>query len=177
MPIYEYYSPDTNRIYQFLASTSKHANRIPKCPDGEKHRMQKRVSSFAITHAEGLGQLHPEQEADISGKEAILEDLEREFHSIDDNNPDPRQVGALMERLGELTGEQLPPSMREMASRLKNGEDMDALENEFGEQIEQEMASVGEGEEAGSNQASQLFNRLRKQPKQDPELYKLEDYL
>ena len=69
--------------------------------------------------------------------------------------------------------------MREMASRLKNGEDMDTLEHEFGEQIEQEMAGVGDGgdSESTSGQARQLLDKLRKQPRQDPELYKLEDYL
>lgn len=182
MPIYEYYSPDTNKVYQFLASTSADANRTPRCPDGEHFRMEKRISSFAITHAEGPGILHPEQEQDISGKEAILADLEKDFHKIDENNPDPRAVGALMERLGELSGEPLTPSMREMARQLKNGADMDALEHQFGEQIEQEMAEIADPATDGSStdsasKARLLLKKLRKLPRQDPELYKLTDYL
>ena len=49
MPIYEYYSPDTNKIYKFFAKTLAQKDVIPKCPDGEEHRMEKMLSGFAIT--------------------------------------------------------------------------------------------------------------------------------
>ena len=48
MPIYEYYSPDTNKIYKFFAKTLAQKDIIPKCPDGEEHRMEKMLSGFAI---------------------------------------------------------------------------------------------------------------------------------
>ena len=39
MPLYEYYCPDNNKIYQFYAKTIAQGATIPKCPDNPKFRM------------------------------------------------------------------------------------------------------------------------------------------
>ena len=49
MPIYEFYSPDSHRIYSFLAKRFLKEGELPICPDGPKHRMEKVVSAFALT--------------------------------------------------------------------------------------------------------------------------------
>lgn len=48
MPIYEYYSPDTNKIYQFFARSKAQAESIPACPDNPAFRMVRVPSTFAI---------------------------------------------------------------------------------------------------------------------------------
>jgi hypothetical protein len=32
MPIYEFYSPDNNRLYQFLARSLAYRDKTPRCP-------------------------------------------------------------------------------------------------------------------------------------------------
>ena len=49
MPIYEFYSSETSKIYSFFARSSVHANKTPLCPDGAKYCMKKLVSGFSIT--------------------------------------------------------------------------------------------------------------------------------
>src|SRR5690606_38607915 len=49
MPIYEYYCPDNHTVYQFYARTLAQGRTVPPCPDNPKYRMQKIVSSFAVT--------------------------------------------------------------------------------------------------------------------------------
>ncbi len=41
MPIYEYYCPDNNRIYQFFAKTLAQGQTTPKCPDNPAFRMER----------------------------------------------------------------------------------------------------------------------------------------
>ena len=48
MPIYEYYCPDNNTIYQFFAKTLAQGKLVPKCPDNPKFRLQKTLSTFAV---------------------------------------------------------------------------------------------------------------------------------
>jgi hypothetical protein len=49
MPIYEFYSPDTHKIYSFFARSLAHANKTPRCPDKPDARMERVVSKFAVT--------------------------------------------------------------------------------------------------------------------------------
>ena len=49
MPIYEYFCPDNNRIYQFFAKTLAQGQTTPKCPDNPVFRMERMMSAFAIT--------------------------------------------------------------------------------------------------------------------------------
>ena len=41
MPIYEFYCPDNNRIYQFYAKTLAQGTAVPTCPDNPGFRMKK----------------------------------------------------------------------------------------------------------------------------------------
>jgi hypothetical protein len=49
MPIYEFYSPDTNRIYSFFARSLAQGQLTPRCPDNPKARMERMISRFAVT--------------------------------------------------------------------------------------------------------------------------------
>jgi len=180
MPIYEYFSPDTNRIYSFLAHGVVGSEVVPRCPDGEQYRMRKMVSSFAV-----IGRAR-EAEADAGGDdlddprmEAAMAELEREMAGMDEENPDPRQMGHLMRRMMEITGEKMPGVMEEMVRRLEAGEDPDKLEEEYGDlpELEDFGAEEGGGEAEATVRTRALLRRLRGEPTRDPELYKLGDFL
>ena len=49
MPIYEFHSPDTGKIYSFYAPSVSYAQLTPLCPDGNKMKMVKLLSGFSIT--------------------------------------------------------------------------------------------------------------------------------
>jgi len=48
MPIYEFYCPDNNKLYSFLARSLSMKDKVPRCPDGEAFRLERRVSRFAV---------------------------------------------------------------------------------------------------------------------------------
>jgi hypothetical protein len=180
MPIYEYYCPDNNRIYQFYAKTIAQAQTAPKCPDNPAFRMVKRMSGFAVggaarKSARGgaeapapagdlgggaaeAGAAAPGADADDPRMEAAFSQLEREMGSIDEN--DPRAMGRMMRRMSELTGERLDGEMEEMVRKLEEGTDPEKLEEDLG------GALGGEEEDGGMGGG---FGGMP--PSRDPNLY------
>ena len=49
MPIYEFYSPETHKIYSFFARSLAYASKTPRCPDKPGAPMERMVSKFAVT--------------------------------------------------------------------------------------------------------------------------------
>ncbi len=189
MPIYEYYCPDNNRIYQFFAKTRAQAESIPKCPDNPAFRMVKMVSGFAIggatrksrDEASGGGEppAGPEgapppgpgagegpDPAEDPRMEAAFSQLEREMESVDEN--DPRAMGRMMRRMSELSGERLDGEMEEMVRKLEEGQDPEKLEEQMGDVL----GGPGEGDDDGMGGMGGMggFGGGR-MPSRDPSLY------
>lgn len=175
MPIYEFYSPDTHKIYNFLSRRILASDVTPRCPDGDSHKMQREISRFAFigkakdpAEGGGEGTMDPAQEA------AMME-LAGEMERLGDAQPDPRTLGAMLRRLVGVTGKKPPPEMEAMLRRLEKGEDPEALEAE--------MAALGdtpdswlEDGEPGSL-AALVKNKMRGAPRRDPTLYEMAEYL
>ena len=149
MPIYEFLCQDCNRVFSFFARTAGNTRRRPKCPKCGGRKMDKRFSRFAMASRslagtrqeshEGAGNgpgggtceepsLSPQQEARL---ERELMTMARDMESVDESNP--RQLGAIMRRLTDVTGEPLDPAADEMISRLESGEDPDKIEEKMGD--------------------------------------------
>lgn len=188
MPIYEYYCPDNNRIYQFFAKSLAQAQAIPKCPDNPAFRMVKMISGFAISGGakksgapEAGGGSDPASEsgagpaaggpgggADDPRMEAAMSQLESEMGSIDEN--DPRAMGRMMRRMSELTGEKLDGEMEEMVRKLEEGQDPEKLEEQMGGALgeggDDDMGD--DGDWSGGAGGGRGFGRA---PSRDPNLY------
>ena len=147
VPIYEFYCPDNNRIYSFLARSVSYSDRVPRCPDDPAFRMRKMVSRFA-TRKKGSESRGEAGEADggddpFAGRdeakmESAMMELEREMGGMDEENPDPRQMGRLMRRMCEMTGQEMAGPMEEMVRRMEKGEDPDSLEEEYSDVLDSE---------------------------------------
>jgi hypothetical protein len=140
MPIYEYYCPDNHRIYQFYAKTLAQGQRIPKCPDNPKFRMEKMLSGFSVTtgsrsapdtEAGGVGAPEGGGPGDDPRMESAMAAMEQEFSHVDEN--DPKAMGRMMRRMAELTGEKIDGEMEEVVRKLEEGADPDSLEEQFGD--------------------------------------------
>lgn len=187
MPIYEFYSPDTNRIYSFYAKTFAQGQSIPACPDNPKARMRKLVSGFAIggRHKEEpkaapagdavAGDLPPGM--DDAKMDAAMNAMESEFSNIDEN--DPRAMARMMRRMSDLTGEKFDEPMEEAVRKLEEGADPDALEEQLGDAFgpEGEDDPYGEspmppaGKETEKKEPRARFKVRRPPPTRDPRLY------
>lgn len=139
MPIYEYLCPDCNRVFSFLIRGSD-KDKDPSCPKCERTGLKKMISRFAVTGATRKSE--PTGGVPAGGEEGAdpLDDprVEREMmklmseaDQIDEN--DPRQLGRLMRRMTEITGEGMEPEMQEAIRRLEAGEDPEKIEEDLGD--------------------------------------------
>lgn len=172
MPIYEFYCPDNNKLYSFLARTLCYRDKVPVCPDGAQFKMERRVSRFAVIGKakEDTGD-DPFAGIDESKMDEFMMDMERDMEGLDESNPDPRQLGRFMRKMTDMMGDKTPPELREMVRRLESGEDPEKLEAEFGGLEE------GEAGDALFNQMLKRAKASRKEPKRDPKLYEMRDYV
>ena len=173
MPIYEFYCPDNNKLYSFFARSLALKDAVPRCPDGNELKMEKRVSRFSVTKpSDSDGDGDPVDELlagmDESKMTALMMEMERDMAGMDDDNPDPRQLGRFMKKMADAMGGKIPEAMQEMIVRLEKGEDPDALEAEYGDALDDdEMLD-----------AFKKVKSLRvKQPVRDPKLYEMADYV
>lgn len=134
MPIYEFYCPENHTVYQFLARSLAYQQAVPKCPDNPGFTLQRQVSKFAIIGKakEETGN-DPFAGLDDAQMESLMADMEGEMGALDDDNPDPKQLGRFMRKITDLMGDRTPPELREMVKRLESGEDPEKLESEFGD--------------------------------------------
>jgi hypothetical protein len=196
MPIYEYYSKDTNKIYSFYAKSSRYKDIIPQCPDNPDYSMVKMVSNFAFIggtkkaeEENAMGGGADDMDMNDPKMRAAMAEMERAISSMDEDNPDPRQMGQLMRKMAEMTGEKMDAGMEEVIAKLEEGRDPEELEAEMGDLLgdDPEMGGMGgpmgqpggddTGGENDNSTAGKLKQLLRNQrnrqnaPVKDPELY------
>ena len=175
MPIYEFYSPDNNKLYQFLAPSISYRDKTPRCPDNAAFRMERRMSRFAIVgKAKEDTEDDPFAGIDETKMDAFMAEMERDMGTIDDTNPDPKQLGRFMRKMTEMMGDKTPESLQEMVRRLEAGEDPEKLEEQFG-------GMDGEDGEGGAADAlwqtvKTKVKSMRKTPQRDPTLYPFSEY-
>ncbi|OQX14848.1 MAG: hypothetical protein BWK76_13995 [Desulfobulbaceae bacterium A2] len=167
MPIYEFFCPDCNTIFNFY-SRRLHGGRRPDCPACGRKELEKQLSTFAtIGRAKepAEGSDDPLAGIDEARMEQAMESLMREAEGINEN--DPRQMVNLMRKFSEKTGVSLGGRMEEALARMEAGEDPETLE--------QEMGDLLEGEDAFSLEAFKAKVRGgTRPPRHDQTLYELD---
>jgi hypothetical protein len=179
MPIYEYYCPDNHTIYQFYAKTLAQGRSVPPCPDNPAFRMEKMVSTFAVTKGGKAAEPAPSPSgaaAEDPRMAAAMNAMESEFAHVDEN--DPRAMARMMRRMAELSGEKINGEMEAVVRKLEEGADPDTLEEELGGEAPCSMEDPdAPAAESGAATAQEHKHRYRARPvapRRDP---KLHDYV
>lgn len=82
--------------------------------------MEKRLSRFAVIgKAKEDNQDDPFAGIDESKMDSFMEEMERDMGSLDEENPDPRQLGHFMRKMTDVMGDKAPPELREIVRRLE----------------------------------------------------------
>jgi putative FmdB family regulatory protein len=134
MPIYEFYCRDCHTIFSFFSPTS-HVARVPGCPQCQRAKLEKRPSTFATLRSRPGGDEEAEGDDPFGGLdedrvEKAMESLAAEMESLGDTE-DPKALGSLFRRFGDLTGLEPGPRMEEALRRLETGEDMESVESDL----------------------------------------------
>lgn len=156
MPIYEYACMECRTVFQFWTQRIGEKQN-PQCPKCGRTHMKRLLSSFAI----GKGQSSAKPESPMEGDSSIpdpfanmspaqQEHAEREMmklmsqaEGMDEN--DPRQMGAFMRKMSEITGLDLGSEMNEAIRRLESGEDPEKIEEEMGDLFGEGMGGMPGG--------------------------------
>jgi len=151
MPIFEYLCTPCNRIFSFLALAPS-PTRTPVCPRCGNRELGRVPSAFAVARQRsdakpaGAGV----EGADDPAARRLEAEAERMAAEMDESTAeDPRAMARMMRRLAEASGEAVTPAMAEMLRRMEAGEDPEALEDELGPQLEEEMGAGGDDGEGG----------------------------
>lgn len=184
MPIYEYYCPDNHTVYQFYAKTLAQGSKTPKCPDNSSYRMQKVLSTFAVTSGAKTSDADAAPPAAAGAEpdarmEAAMGALEKEFGNVDEN--DPRAMARMMRRMSDLTGEKIEGEMEEVVRKLEEGVDPDTLEEQLGGEQPCSMPDPYSDEPLpaemparDSHEPRPKFRTRNVTPRRDPKLYDYE---
>ena len=163
MPIYEFYCPRCNTIYNFF-SRAIDTSAQPRCPRCRQVRLTRQMSAFAVTGRAKDGEDTNELPIDEHKMEQAMQTLAREAEHIKED--DPRQAAALMRKLSHMTGMALGPGMDEAIRRMERGEDPEAVEAEMGDLLESEEPFVLPARKSGGRSR-------RPPPRHDETLYEL----
>jgi putative FmdB family regulatory protein len=137
MPIYEFYCPQCHAIYSFWAKRVD-TQKTPACPHGPRHKLQRRVSSFAVSSGgKAAGEGGPADLPFDEGKmEQALSSLASEAEGMSDE--DPRAMARMMRKLSDMAGLRYGQKMEEALGRLESGENPEAVEADMGEMMDGE---------------------------------------
>ena len=171
MPIYEFFSPDTNKVYSFFARSLAQGHKTPRCPDRPGAKMERMLSRFAVTgKAVEKGDSPPD--ACDPRMERMMAEMQSEMSGMDESNPDPKALGRMMRKMTEAAGQPVPKEMDQMLRRLEAGEDPEKLEEEFGDAFDGMDMPGGEAAVDSRSPRSVL-----RRPVRDPALYEMSDFI
>lgn len=164
MPIYEFYCPDCNTLFNFFSKTIN-TSKKPPCPRCKTRVLERQLSAFAFTGRAKEGDEGEDLPFDEGKMEKAMQMLAGEADRIDED--DPRQAANLMRKLTDMTGMELGEGMQEALRRMENGEDPDQVEAEMGDLLESEdpfLMPEKKGTSGGT---------MRRAPERDDTLYDL----
>ena len=151
--------------------------------------MKKLVSGFSITGNKEEPNAdesieRPDQEDPFSGMSeaqtnAMMQEMEGAMQGMDEDNPDPRQMGSLMRRMCELTGEKMDEPMEEVVRKLEEGMNPDELEDRMGDFMgdEGEGDSPTESDDKTADTKAKLRRIMKKRLVRDPKLYEFAEFI
>jgi len=104
-----------------------------------------------------------------------MKEMENAISGMDEENPDPRQMGSLMRKMCEMTGEKMDGVMEEVVRKLEEGANPEELEDSLGSAMED-----ADGDQDGVESSMDGTFKKDKPSRhlaRDPKLYEFEDYL
>ncbi len=127
MPIYEYQCAKCNRVSNFLVRNVA-THRPPSCPKCGHPKMSRLLSRFAAVKpgkkSEAAASPAPSPGAGDAGMPPMPDISDAELESMEKN---PREMGRLLRKMAEESGEPIPAEMNEVVRRLESGEDPEKI--------------------------------------------------
>jgi putative FmdB family regulatory protein len=164
MPIYEFYCSGCHTLLNFFSPTVDTASR-PACPHCGHSELERRPARFAtLRHGGEVDEPSPHEDLHTARMESAMAAMADELDG-EDEIEDPRRMGRLMRRFGELSGIPLGPQMEALMARLESGEDLETVEREL------ELLDEADDPAAGALARLRRGGARRTAPRVDDELH------
>ena len=162
MPIYEFACPKCRKIFSFL-SKRVNPDRVPVCPQCGNRRLEKQISSFALTRPQANSTSGDAGEENSPGPDLddprvvrAMAEMERDMEHMDENNP--RHMAHMMRKMKDLMPEGSVPKELDVAiKRLEAGEDPEKIEQDMGDVLGDLMG--GPDEEGGMGRGGGAYTK------------------
>jgi putative FmdB family regulatory protein len=135
MPIYEFYCVDCHTVFNFF-SRRINTEKQPNCPRCGRPRIDRRLSTFAISKGRREDAEDGLADIDDDRMERALAAMAGEMENVDEE--DPRGAARMMRKLFDASGLSMGSGMEEAIRRMEAGEDPDQIEAEMGDILEHE---------------------------------------
>lgn len=173
MPIYEFYCPDCDTLFNFFSPRVDTAAR-PDCPRCGRPSLERKPARFAALSGSSTSTGEEAGDDELAALGIDEERLAGAFESVlgemeggGEETEDPRSMARMLRRVGEAAGLEPGDRMEEMLGRLEAGEDPERLEEEMDDAFD----------DADGDPLADLFRRKRaarrrrRRPKVDDELH------
>jgi putative FmdB family regulatory protein len=147
MPIYEFACPKCRKIFSFL-SKRMNPDRLPVCPKCGHKKLEKQLSSFAMTRGlsetSDAGDQGPMPDLDDPRIARAMAEMERDMAHLDENNP--KHMAQMMRKMKDIMPAGSMPKELDIAiKRLEAGEDPEKIEEDMGDVMGDLMGEGGAG--------------------------------
>ncbi len=135
MPIYEFFCPDCNTVFNFYSPTVN-TRKIPLCPQCRHRELERLLSTFATIS----GKKEAGENDDIPLGEAKMMEavqmMEKEMKNVKEN--DPRQMVSILRKLSKTLGVKMNDRVEEAMLKMEAGGDPDEIASEIAEELNPE---------------------------------------
>ncbi|WAC06819.1 MAG: zinc ribbon domain-containing protein [Thermodesulfobacteriota bacterium] len=151
MPIYEFFCPDCNTVFNFY-SPAVNTHKIPRCPQCQRREMKRLLSNFATISVKK----EPGENEDIPLGEAKMMEavqmMEKEMKNVEED--DHRQVVSILRKLSKTLGVKVNDRVEEAMLKIEAGADPEEVASEITEDLDPE--SFFEGKKPTGNQGKKI---------------------
>jgi len=135
MPIYEFFCPDCNTVFNFYSPTVN-TRKIPLCPQCQHRELERLLSTFATIS----GKKEAGENEDIPLGEAkimrAVQMMESEMKNVKED--DPQQMVSILRKLSKTLGVKMNDRVEDAMLKMEAGGDPEEIASEIAEELNPE---------------------------------------
>ena len=135
MPIYEFFCPDCNTIFNFYSPTVN-TRKIPRCPQCQRRELERLLSTFATIS----GKNETRENEDIPLGDAKMMEavqmMEKEIQNVKED--DPQHMVSILRKLSKTLGIKINDRVEEAMLKMEAGADPEEVASEIAEDLNPE---------------------------------------
>jgi putative FmdB family regulatory protein len=135
MPIYEFFCPDCNTIFNFYSPTVN-TSKTPRCPQCRLRKLERRLSTFATISDKKEAETNEDNPLSEAKMMEAVKMMEGEIKNV--NEDYPKQMVLVLRKLSKTLGVKMNDRVEEAILSIEEGGDPEAIASEIAEELNPE---------------------------------------